>query len=98
MNQFFVYMLRCSDGHYYVGHTDDLNQRIAQHESGAIPSCFTFSRRPLILVYSQDFQTRDDAFCAEMQIKGWSRKKKEALIRGEWEELSRLANPRKLAN
>ena len=75
MNPFYVYVLRYSHGSYYVGHTDDLEQRLAQHECGSIPGCHTLQRRPVILVYSQDFQTRDDAFRAEMQIKGWGRKK-----------------------
>jgi putative endonuclease len=91
MKPFWVYILRCNDGSYYTGHTDDLGQRMAQHETGAIPGCFTFKRRPVQLVYSQEFSTRDEALTAEMQIKGWGRKKKEAMIRGDWAEVSRLA-------
>ena len=88
---FWVYMLHCSDGHYYSGHTDNLEKRIAEHSMGTIPGCYTFNRRPLSVVFSQEFPTREEALTSEQQIKGWSRKKKEALICGDWAEISRLA-------
>jgi tRNA/rRNA methyltransferase len=88
-------MLRCADGSFYVGHTDDLDVQIAQHHSGAIPG-YTCSRRPLTLVWSDEFPERDQAFAAERQIKGWSRLKKQALIEGNWAEVSRLARPSKI--
>src|SRR5688572_7476007 len=87
---FWAYMLHCRGGVFYAGHTDDLERRIAQHQSGALP-CFTAEYLPVELVWSQDFGTRDEALRAERQIKGWSRKKKLALIRGDWSEISRLA-------
>lgn len=88
---FWVYILRCADSSYYTGHTDNLEKRIAEHHSGAITSCYTYPRRPLELVFSQDFPTRLEALASEQQIKGWSRKKKEAMMRGDWAEVSRLA-------
>jgi predicted GIY-YIG superfamily endonuclease len=88
---FWVYILRCADGSYYTGHTDNLEKRISEHTTGAIASCYTFKRRPLELVFSQDFPTREEALASEQQIKGWSRKKKEAMTRGDWAEVSRLA-------
>jgi len=88
---FYTYMLRCSDGHYYVGHTDDLDARIAQHQVGAIPG-YSEKTRPVTLVWSERFPDRDQAFAAEWQIKGWSRAKKEALIRGDFEALRQLAS------
>jgi putative endonuclease len=91
MMSFWVYILRCSDGSYYTGHTDHLEQRLGQHVTGAIPSCYTFKRRPLTLAFSQEFSTREEALAAELQIKGWSRRKKEAMMRGDWSEVSRLA-------
>jgi putative endonuclease len=91
MKPFWVYILRCRDGSYYTGHTDDLERRISQHESGEISGCYTFMRRPVKLVFSQTFTTREEAIAAERQIKGWSRKKKEAMMRGDWDEVSRLA-------
>lgn len=86
---FWVYMLKCSDGSYYTGHTDNLELRIAQHVSGALPG-YTHDRRPVELVFSTDFQTREEALTAELQIKPWNRRKKEALIRGDFDAL-RLA-------
>ena len=93
---YYVYMLRCSDGSYYLGHTNDLEQRLAAHERGAIEGN-TLSRRPVELVFSDQFSTRLEAFhrerqIRERQIKGWSRAKKEALIRGDWDGLVELSN------
>ncbi len=88
---FWTYMLRCVDGSYYVGHTDDLEGRIGAHQSGLLEG-YTQQRRPVTLVWSQDFPDRDQAFAAERQIKGWSRAKKEALIRDDWPAIQRLAS------
>jgi predicted GIY-YIG superfamily endonuclease len=87
---FSTYMLLCADDSYYVGHTDDLERRMLQHNMGE-PHCYTTSRRPVTLVWMQEFTTRDEALAAERQIKGWSRKKKEALIARDWREIQRLA-------
>jgi tRNA/rRNA methyltransferase len=87
---FYAYLLRCSDGSYYAGHTDDLATRIAQHQAGAFPG-YTHDRRPVELVWSDRFADRDSAFAAERQINGWSRAKKEALVRGDWQALRLLA-------
>jgi predicted GIY-YIG superfamily endonuclease len=87
---FWTYILRCSDGRYYVGHTDDLAHRIGQHENGT--ACdYTARRQPIEAVWSQDFPSRYEALAAERQIKGWGRAKKEALIAGDWAAISRLA-------
>ncbi len=64
--------------------------RLGQHRSGVIPG-YTSKRRPVELVWSQAFGTREEALAAELQIKGWSRAKKEALIRGDWQGLQVLA-------
>ena len=87
---FWTYILKCVDGSYYVGHTDDLDGRIGAHQSGVIEG-YTSSRLPVKLVWSQEFGDRDEAFAAERQIKGWSRAKKEALIRGDWDGIHLLA-------
>lgn len=87
---FYAYILRCADGSYYVGHSDDLEARVAAHNSGLIAG-YTQRRRPLTLVWSQDFPEWEQAFAAERQIKGWSRAKKEALIRGDWDGLQYLS-------
>ncbi len=87
---FWVYMLKCRDGSFYTGHTDDLERRVGEHQSGLIPG-YTKDKRPVELVFAEEFPTRLEALAAERQIKGWSRKKKLALIDGDWAEVSRLA-------
>ena len=91
---FWAYMLRCADGRYYTGHTDNLECRVAQHQAGGY-CAFTSRRRPVALVWSQAFPTRIEALEVERQIKPWSRAKKEALIQGDWEALSYFARPPK---
>ena len=88
---YHVYMLRCSDGSYYVGHTNDLEHRLAAHERGAIEG-YTLARRPVDLVFSDRFSTRLEAFHRERRIKGWFRARKEALIKGDWDGLVELSN------
>ncbi len=90
---FYAYLLRCNDGSYYAGHTDDLELRFAQHQTGALGG-YTATRRPVTLVWSDSFMTRDDAFLVERKLKGWSRAKKEALIAGDWQRVSWLARGR----
>ena len=90
---FWTYMLHCRGGTFYVGHTDDLDRRIAQHESGLLPG-FTADRLPVTLVWSEAFPSRLEALAAERRIKGWGKAKKMALIRGDWGEVSRLARSR----
>lgn len=87
---FWAYMLHCRGGFYYVGHTDDLERRVGDHKSGLILG-FTADHLPVEHVWSQEFPTRDEARAAEKQVKGWSRAKKLALIRGDWERISALA-------
>jgi len=90
---FYVYVLRCIDYSYYVGHTDDIQRRIAQHDAGEIPG-YTEGRKPVRLVFVQEFSNRDEALAAERQLKGWSRAKKEALILENWERVRLLARGR----
>lgn len=87
---FWVYMLRCADNSYYTGHTDNLEKRIAEHQAGEIEG-YTHTRRPVKLVFSEEFPSREEALGRERQIKGWSRKKKEAMMQGDWAEVTRLA-------
>jgi tRNA/rRNA methyltransferase len=87
---FFTYMLRCSDGSYYVGHTDDVEQRVSQHEAGSVAG-YTATRLPVRLVWFEEFPTREEAKAAELQIKNWSRKKKKALIGGKIDALKEAA-------
>ena len=90
---FFVYILQCSDDSYYVGHTDNLEKRLAEHQDGG--KCFyTSTRRPVRLVWSQEFATRVEAKEVEVRIKKWSRAKKAALVRGDYEGLRFAAKKR----
>jgi tRNA/rRNA methyltransferase len=84
-------MLECSDESYYIGHTDNIEKRISEHEQ-CKGSKYTKTRLPVKVVYVQDFMTRDEAISAEQQIKGWSRKKKKALIDNNWEMIKKLSN------
>jgi predicted GIY-YIG superfamily endonuclease len=87
---YHVYILRCADASYYTGMSSDLRLRIDEHHQGLDPTAYTFGRRPVTLVWCQEFSTHDEAFRAEQQIKGWTRAKKEALIRGNFEETHRI--------
>jgi putative endonuclease len=91
----YIYMLRCSDGSYYVGSATghDHQPRIDQHDAGSYEG-YTFSRRPVVLVWSEYFDRIADGIAVERQIKGWSRAKKEALIRSNWTNLSQLSRRR----
>jgi putative endonuclease len=91
----FVYMLRCADASFYVGSAtgEDLTRRITQHQAGTFEG-YTSTRRPVELVWSEYFDRITDAIAAERQVKGWSRAKKEALIKGDWNSIKRLAKRR----
>ncbi|MBI3703706.1 MAG: GIY-YIG nuclease family protein [Rhizobiales bacterium] len=91
----WLYILRCADASYYTGTTrTDLEMRVAEHQAGKFPG-FTSKRRPVVLVYSEYFEQIVDAIAAERQVKGWSRAKKEALIAGDFQQVSRLSQRRK---
>jgi predicted GIY-YIG superfamily endonuclease len=87
---FWVYILHCADNSYYTGYTDNLEKRIVEHQTGEIEG-YTSTRLPVTLVFADEFPTREEALTREWQIKGWGRKKKEAMMRGDWAEVSRLA-------
>ena len=87
---FWVYILRCADGSYYTGHTDDLETRVPSHQSGEVRG-YTFTRRPVVLAFAEEFPSRAEALERERQIRGWSRLKKDALIRRDWGDLQALS-------
>jgi predicted GIY-YIG superfamily endonuclease len=90
----YVYIVRCRDGRYYVGSTrDSLDRRISEHNSGHYGG-YTSSRLPVELVYHEFFDRITDAIAAERKLKGWSRAKKEALIKGDFERLKKLSKRR----
>ena len=82
----WVYILKCSDGSYYTGSAVDLEKRIAEHTAGTFNG-YTSKRLPVELVFAYEMPTIFEAFLRERQIKGWARRKKEALIKGEWYKL-----------
>lgn len=87
----YLYILRCSDGSYYVGSTRaTLEQRVSQHQLGIVDG-YTARRRPVELVFSQQFPLITDAIAAEQQVKGWRRAKKEALIARRFDLLPELS-------
>lgn len=87
----WTYMLRCADGSFYVGCTTDLDTRIGQHQGGEADG-YTARRRPVELVWAEEFQDVRDAIAAERRIKGWSRAKKEALTEADWERIRLLGS------
>ena len=88
---YYVYILQCSDGFYYTGITNDLARRYLEHNEGLDEFCYTYKRRPVILKYFETYTEVLQAIQREKQIKGWSRAKKEALFREDYEALKELA-------
>ena len=86
----YMYILLCNDGSYYTGSTSNLHKRIKQHFAGEGAN-HTKKHPPVKLLYYEEFSRIDDAFYREKQVQGWSRKKKEALINGEYEKLPELS-------
>ncbi len=92
---YFVYILQCSDNSYYTGVTRNVEKRVYEHQEGLIKSSYTHSRRSVKLVYTEGSSKSLDAIEREKQIKGWSRKKKEALISGNFSNLEKLSKRKK---
>ena len=92
---FWVYILRCANGQYYVGSTDNMALRLREYETGSDGALFSKAHRPVTLVYTQEFATREEAYAREKQLKGWSRAKKEALINGNISQLKGLSKNHK---
>ena len=88
--EFTLYILECADGSFYIGHTDDLGKRVAQHDEGK--GCvYSSTRRPLKLLHTEGFETRCEALTMERKLKGWSRAKKLAHMTGDWKLVGDLA-------
>jgi putative endonuclease len=86
-----VYIVRCADESFYTGITNNVEYRVGQHNFGTDPESYTFTRRPVRLVYSSEFRDVIDAIAWEKHVKHWSRAKKQALIDGDWSKIRRLA-------
>ncbi|MBB6629553.1 GIY-YIG nuclease family protein [Nocardioides sp. KIGAM211] len=87
----WTYIVECADGSYYVGSTIDLEGRISQHNLGA-GAAYTRHRRPVRLVWAADFARIEEAFAFEKRVQGWNRRKRDALIRGDWAALPELSS------
>ena len=96
MRTYYVYMLRCIDGTFYTGVTNNIERRIYEHFTGYNPNSYTHTRRPLRLIYADEFQKPGDAIAFEKRLKGWSHKKKRAFADKDWPLLIRLAKNHQL--
>ncbi|WP_340075290.1 GIY-YIG nuclease family protein [Leptobacterium sp. I13] len=94
MKHYYVYILKCKDNSYYTGVTNNLEERFHQHQAGINPTCYTYKRRPLKLVFQQEFMEIAQAIYFEKKIKKWTRAKKEALINHDFDRLHILAECR----
>ena len=94
MKTYYVYMLKCSDGLTYTGITNNISRRFEEHQNGLNKTCFTYKRRPLELIFQQEFNNVEQAIYFEKKIKKWSAKKKFALANGEYNLLQILAECR----
>ena len=90
---YYVYLIRCFDGTFYTGVTNDIERRFAEHCDGVNPACYTHGRRPLRLVYVGEFDRPSEAIGFEKRLKTWSHKKKRAFADRDWPLLKRLAVP-----
>ncbi|MBE9114135.1 GIY-YIG nuclease family protein [Nodosilinea sp. LEGE 07298] len=86
----YTYILECADGSYYTGSTWNLEKRLWEHQN-RLGANYTAKRLPVKLVYAEECDRIDQAFYREKQIQGWSRKKKQALIVGAWDQLADLS-------
>ncbi len=87
MKLYFVYIIKCNDDSFYTGFTNNLERRLQEHSSGKNEGCYTYKKRPITLVWFESFNDVLDAIATEKRIKGWSRRKKEALITENWDKL-----------
>jgi putative endonuclease len=93
-----VYILLCADNSFYTGVTNNLEARLEQHYSGINKNCYTFTRRPLQLVFYEIFPSAESAIAFEKKVKGWSRAKKIAIIEGRWLDLKKLSECKNESN
>ncbi len=95
MKYYYVYIVKCSDDSYYTGITNNIERRLFEHNGGINPKSYTYKRRPVKLVFLQEFTEPEMAIAKEKQIKKWTRRKKEALINGDYELLRELSKSKK---
>lgn len=98
MKKYYVYLLRCSDNLLYTGVTNNLERRFEEHNKGLNKSCFTYDRRPVELIFNQEFNQIEQAIYFEKKIKKWSSKKKWALAKGNYDMLEILSECRNVTH
>jgi putative endonuclease len=98
MKFYYVYILLCSDGLTYTGITNDIARRFDEHQQGLNKSCFTYKKRPVELIFHQEFNDVEQALYFEKKIKKWSGKKKLALANDEYDLLQILAECRNVSH
>ena len=91
MHYYYVYILKCHDGTFYTGITNNITRRIIEHQAGINEDCYTFFRRPVKLIFHQDFLEVEQAIYFEKKIKKWSHHKKEALANEKFHLLPKLS-------
>ena len=87
---YYIYILHCADNSYYTGSTVDLSSHLTEHQEGSNPRAYTYKRRPVKLAWATEVETKREARLLEHQIKGWNRKKKEALIQNNFDEIHNI--------
>lgn len=92
---YYVYIAECKDWSYYTGITSDIEKRLWEHNTGQDEVCYTYTRRPVELKYYESFNDVNQAIAREKQLKGWSRKKKQALIADNFEKLKELSKSKR---
>jgi predicted GIY-YIG superfamily endonuclease len=95
---YYVYILMCADGTYYTGYTTDLTRRVKQHQSGSIPRAYTKARRPVELVWAQEFESKEEARTNEKKIKSWSTARKETVIQNDRQRTDQIFQDRGAVN
>ncbi len=88
---YYIYILLCNDGTYYMGVTNNLEKRLIEHNEGIHTESYTYSRRPVVLKFHERYSDINLAIAWEKKLKKWSKKKKEALIYGDLQLLPDLA-------
>ena len=94
MKFYYVYILRCCDNSLYTGITNNLERRLDEHNNESLPNAYTFKRRPVILEWFQEFTDPNQAIYFEKKFKKWSKQKKEALIKGDFDLIQILSECR----
>ena len=98
MNSYYIYILECSDGLLYTGFTNNISRRFDEHQNGLNKSCFTYKRRPLELLFYQEFNDVGQAIYFENKIKKWSAQKKRALANEDYDMLQILSEFRNMTH